>query len=215
VSDIAVTLGVQPSLPQVNSNFNYVVRVQNTGIAPVTNIRLTNALPATVSFVSVVSSQGTVGQTSPGVLTGDLGLLNPGDLVTVTIMVTANSVGSITDVVNAACGEFEPNLANNTAEDIRNVILPVTITSQPASQSVSAGGTASFTVGGSGSAPIRYEWFFNGAPMLNATNDVLTLTNVTATQAGSYSARLFQFVGFKDQEFIEADSTQATLMVTP
>jgi uncharacterized repeat protein (TIGR01451 family) len=215
VNDIAVTLGVQPPLVQVNSNFNYVVRIQNTGIAPVTNVRLTNTLPATVSFVSVMSSQGIVGQTSPGVVTGDFGVLNPGDLARVTIMVTANSVGSITDVVNAACSEFEPDLANNAAEDIRNVILPVTITNQPVSQSVPVGGTASFTVGGSGSAPINYEWFFNGALIPNATNDVLTLTNVTATQAGSYSARLFQFVGFKDQEFIEADSTPATLMVTP
>lgn len=214
-NDLAVTLGIQPPLVDVNSNFNYIVRVQNTGINPVTNARLTNTLPATVSFVSAVSSRGIVGQTSPGLVTGNFGTLNPADFVTATISVTPNSAGAITDLVSVACDQFEPDLANNSAADIRNVILPVTVTNQPASQSVHVGDTVNFTVGGSGSPPIVYEWFFNGTFIPNATNDVLTLTNVTAIQGGLYSASLFQVVGFEDKVFFEADSTQATLQVNP
>src|SRR5262249_18248836 len=38
----------------------------------------------------------------------------------------------------------------------------------------------------SGSLPIFYQWSFNGADLLNATNPVLVLDNVTLSQAGNY-----------------------------
>ena len=61
------------------------------------------------------------------------------------------------------------------------------IVTQPYSQTVNAGTNVTFSVVASGTPPFRYQWLFNGANILNATNATLILTNVQATNAGSYS----------------------------
>ena len=58
------------------------------------------------------------------------------------------------------------------------------ITTQPADQTVALGGTATFAVTATGTN--WFQWFCNGEPLLGETNAVLSLTNVTADQAGSY-----------------------------
>ncbi|MGC9036561.1 MAG: lamin tail domain-containing protein [Verrucomicrobiia bacterium] len=63
--------------------------------------------------------------------------------------------------------------------------LPPVIIAQPSSQTVSVGETATFSVSASGTAP-RYQWFFNGALLINATNPVLTIQNATTNHTGSY-----------------------------
>jgi hypothetical protein len=65
--------------------------------------------------------------------------------------------------------------------------IPPTISMQPTNQLVPIGGAAVFTVEASGSAPLLYQWEFNGTNILNATNSVLTLLNVQTNQAGNYS----------------------------
>jgi hypothetical protein len=62
----------------------------------------------------------------------------------------------------------------------------LTITSQPRSQTVPAGGTASFTVSVSGMGPFGYKWFRNTAFVAGATNAALTLPAVQAEDAGDY-----------------------------
>jgi uncharacterized repeat protein (TIGR01451 family) len=214
-NDLAVVVSgpVVPVL--VNSNISWNISVLNAGLNPLTNVRLSNSLPSVVTFVSASSSQGTVSPSSPGTITGNLGSLAPGALAAVTITATAIVAVSITDIVNASCDQSEPNLANNTAQDVVNVIVPVTITSQPQSQSVPTGTNVTFTVGSSGTPPIGYQWFFNGAGIIGATNTSMTLSNVTAVQNGSYSAELFQLTGPHSYDGIETNSLSATLTVGP
>jgi hypothetical protein len=66
-------------------------------------------------------------------------------------------------------------------------IAPV-ITAQPINQTVTVGGTATFTVGANGTPPLSYQWYFNGtSPVAGGTNTLLTLTNVQLSQGGLYS----------------------------
>jgi hypothetical protein len=65
------------------------------------------------------------------------------------------------------------------------VYVPPTITSQPANVTVVQGQTASFSVSSAGTAPFSYQWNLNGTNISAATNSLLTLTNVQATQAGN------------------------------
>ncbi|MEO5712844.1 MAG: immunoglobulin domain-containing protein [Luteolibacter sp.] len=60
------------------------------------------------------------------------------------------------------------------------------ITGQPQDQDVALGGTASLSVGASGTAPV-YQWLFNGKPLPGQTAATLSFNNVTLGQAGNYS----------------------------
>ena len=68
--------------------------------------------------------------------------------------------------------------------------IPPAIISQPASQSVAVGSTATFVVSASGTAPLNYQWQFNGGDITNATGSSLVLTNVQFANAGTYSVTI-------------------------
>jgi Immunoglobulin I-set domain len=59
------------------------------------------------------------------------------------------------------------------------------ITVQPASQSVAAGQTATFTVTAIGTAPLMYQWQENGSSVSGATLDSFTTPAATASDNGS------------------------------
>jgi Domain of unknown function (DUF4082)/Bacterial Ig-like domain/HYR domain/Bacterial Ig domain len=90
-----------------------------------------------------------------------------------------------TNTVTVVATDVHGNSATNTFTVA--VLVPVTITAQPASQTVYIGGTASFGVTASGTQPFTYQWNFNQTNIVNATNAVLVLTNVQPNQAGQYS----------------------------
>jgi hypothetical protein len=64
-------------------------------------------------------------------------------------------------------------------------VAPAIVT-QPSSTSTVGGGTAAFVVGASGGPPLRYQWYFANAPLANETGSLLTLSQVSADQKGSY-----------------------------
>ncbi|MGC4111441.1 MAG: immunoglobulin domain-containing protein [Nocardioides sp.] len=61
-----------------------------------------------------------------------------------------------------------------------------TITTQPASQTVTAGASASFTVAAGGTAPLSYQWKLGGANVASATSATLTIATAQSANAGSY-----------------------------
>jgi hypothetical protein len=68
------------------------------------------------------------------------------------------------------------------------VLAPPSITSQPADQTVVAGDSATFTLAAAGTAPLRYQWYFNtNTPLANATNSSWTVINAQTNNAGAYS----------------------------
>src|SRR5262245_55023040 len=82
------------------------------------------------------------------------------------------------------------------------------ITLQPRAQSVSLGANVTFRVTETGSPPPTYQWRWNDATLDAATNNILVLTNIVVTQAGGYSAVVFNDSG-------SVTSTVARLMVDP
>jgi sugar lactone lactonase YvrE len=85
---------------------------------------------------------------------------------------------------------------------------PVTISTQPQSQSATAGTTVQFTVAATGVPAPTYQWQFNGAPISGATGATLSLPSVTAANAGSYTVVATNDLG-------SATSSAATLTVNP
>ena len=69
------------------------------------------------------------------------------------------------------------------------------ITNQPASTTVSSGGTATLTVGVTGTPPFTYQWQFNGTNISGATNASLSIANFSVANAGGYSVTVSNSVG--------------------
>jgi hypothetical protein len=67
--------------------------------------------------------------------------------------------------------------------------IPITpdIWAQPQSVVTSAYSSVEFSVGVSGTAPLSFQWQFNGTNLPGATSSRLTITNVTQDSLGSYS----------------------------
>ena len=68
------------------------------------------------------------------------------------------------------------------------VVTGLTITTQPQSQTIAAGSSATVSVGAAGTAPLGYQWQFNGTNLSGATTSTLTLVGVQPADAGSYLA---------------------------
>src|SRR5437660_8880915 len=49
------------------------------------------------------------------------------------------------------------------------ILTPPSVANQPQSQTVAVGQSASFSVSASGTAPLVYQWYFNGNLMTGAT----------------------------------------------
>ena len=81
-----------------------------------------------------------------------------------------------------------------------------TITTQPASVAVTIGGSASFAVVASGTAPLGYQWRKAGSSLAGATAATLALGEVQPTDAGAYDVVVTNAAG-------SATSNPATLTV--
>ena len=104
--------------------------------------------------------------------------------------VQADQAGSYTVTVTNPAGSVTSSAA------VLVVQQPPQITGQPqASQTVLVGGSASFTVVATGIPSPTYQWFFGANAISGATAATYSLTNVQASQAGSYSVTVANAAG--------------------
>ena len=85
---------------------------------------------------------------------------------------------------------------------------PPVLVQQPASRTVTVGGTATFSVTASGAAPLSYYWRRNGSPIAGANASSYATNNVQLADSGS------QFSCLVSNAYGTALSSQATLTVT-
>jgi len=69
------------------------------------------------------------------------------------------------------------------------------IVSAPTPQTVAAGGTATFTVSATGTAPLSYQWRRNGQVIAGETNSTLVLSNLAYLAHGQYSVDVTNSAG--------------------
>ena len=104
--------------------------------------------------------------------------------------VQTNDAGSYRVIVTNIVGTATSSVATLT------VLIPPTITSSPTNLTVASGGSAAFNVTATGSASLRYQWYFNtNTALANATNASLTLNPINTTNAGTYSVIVTNLVG--------------------
>ena len=90
-------------------------------------------------------------------------------------------------------------------------VPPVITTNLPSNLTVSAGTNLTLSVVATGSAPMCYQWYFNGAAIPNATTNVLVINNIQTTNAGTYSVAINNVVG----EANAADILAVNVTVSP
>lgn len=81
------------------------------------------------------------------------------------------------------------------------------ITTQPANASVTSGGSASFSVVATGTAPLSYQWLLNGTAIAGATSSTFSISSAASSNAGSYTVTVSNQAG-------SVTSNAATLTVT-
>jgi hypothetical protein len=79
-------------------------------------------------------------------------------------------------------------VADAALKDILYTYRYVTITKHPEALTVAPRSGALFSVEAMGAPPLAYQWLLNGAPIAGANEAILSLTNVDATDVGTYTA---------------------------
>jgi hypothetical protein len=119
--------------------------------------------------------------------------------------VRTNDAGGYSVVVSNNNGSVASRVATLTVLQP----APPAITSQPQGMTNATGFPASFTVGATGSAPLRYQWYFNTtSPLVNQTNATLSFTIASTNDAGGHSVII-------TNNFGSATSAVAMLGVIP
>jgi Immunoglobulin I-set domain len=102
---------------------------------------------------------------------------------------------------------FRAGYALTAVKLVEAVNTPVSILTQPMSQTVNAGDSATFSVIANG-FPIFYQWLKNGAPISGANGPNYTVNNVTPTDGGTIYSVIIS------NSFSMVKSSDALLVVT-
>jgi len=147
------------------------------GTATVSNIGGSNL---TISMISVSAGPfGVSGMTTPSmIIPGGSSTLN----VTYSPTLAGDNSGVITIISNDPQTPTSTIALSGTATTAS--VVP-TITTQPVSQTVTAGQTATFTVVAAGTAPLSYQWQKNGVNIAGATAASYTTPATATSDSGS------------------------------
>jgi choice-of-anchor B domain-containing protein len=140
-ADLAVTVTDAPDPVVVGQNVTYTFTVRNQGNTWSSNTTLTNALPASMSYVSATPSQGACTGTTTVVC--NLGTLDNGDLATVVIVARADAPGTVTNTGVGSADETDTRLADNTAT-AQTTVTQSAQAAEPAALAVDVAGNRVF-----------------------------------------------------------------------
>ena len=122
-TDLGVVKTVNNSNPYENSNIVYSIVLTNNGPGQATGVKLTDLLPAGITYVSNGLSQGTYSSVS-GIWT--VGVVNAGSSASLTITARVNSATAGTSITNivtiSAMDQADTNPGNNSSTAIVTVV---------------------------------------------------------------------------------------------
>lgn len=133
-TDLSVTKTVNNAAPILGDNVTYTVTVTNNGPSAASGVQVTDQLPAGLTFVSSTPSGSTTFDSVSGIW--DIGNLASGASVTLTIVATANTTGSLSNTAQvSAMTEFDtdstPGNSSATEDDQATVAVIASQTISP------------------------------------------------------------------------------------
>jgi uncharacterized repeat protein (TIGR01451 family) len=111
-NDLSISLDMAPSQPQILRQLRYAITVTNSGPETSTEVVLTNVVPANVTLGSATASQGVVTITNRTVI-ANLGKITGGSSAVLNIVVTPQTLATLTNIISVTRQEADPNPANN------------------------------------------------------------------------------------------------------
>jgi uncharacterized repeat protein (TIGR01451 family) len=150
-ADLSITKEDAPDPVAVGDEITYTLTVSNAGPNDATGVTVTDELPAEVTFVSVDASQGSCDE-SGGTVACDLGTIANGESATVTIKVTADEAGDVTNTGSASSATPDPDRSDNS-DSATTTVTGVSPSPTPTSPTPS-GGVGTGYGGTSGDGPL-------------------------------------------------------------
>jgi hypothetical protein len=199
--DILVTTPVSATPPTITSQPASVTA--NAGSAVMFSVTASGTAPLSYSWFKNGTTRLSDGGNVSGSATPTLTLAN----------VTASDGGDYIVVVSNQAGTVTSSPARLTVI----TSTPPAIVSQPQSQTVNAGQSASFSVTATGTAPLSYAWTKNGTRLSDGGNitgsstPTLTVANVGAADAGNYAVIVSNQAG----SVVSSPATLTVITSTP
>jgi hypothetical protein len=122
----------------------------------------------------------------------------------------SNPTYTINPVVSTSASTYYCTVTNNCGTATSNgatltINTPVSVNPITSLNSICVGNTVSLSTLGSGTTPITYQWYKNGAAISGATNFTYQITNAQTSDAGSYYC--------KATNVCRSDSTNTSVLV--
>ena len=121
-----MTAGQQPGPVTTGLQLTYTLRIGNNGPVSATGVRLIDNLPPGITLGAVTTTQGSCGGTDP--VRCNLGSIESGDQVTVTVSVTPTVPGPITNQASVDANETDPAAGNNSVSTETTVVDVISTT---------------------------------------------------------------------------------------
>ncbi|MEW5922131.1 MAG: immunoglobulin domain-containing protein [Bacillota bacterium] len=207
ITSNAATLTVNPAAVEPAIDAQPVSATKNIGETATFTVSATASDGGTLSYQWQKSADNGAtwnnidGATSASYTTGTLAYAENGSQYR--CVVTNSKNGTTATATSAA-----------TTLTVNPAAVEPSITTQPASQTVTAGQTATFTVVATGDAPLSYQWqkdggdISDGGNISGSTTPTLVITNAQASDAGAYTVEVTNVAG-------SVTSEPATLTVNP
>lgn len=111
-TDLGVAMSTSSANATVGVPYTYTIDVKSVGALGASNVRLTDVIPSSSTFVSVTTSQGSCSGVTT--VTCNLGNIAADAKATVQLTVTPNVAGGLTNSASVVANETEPNTRNNS-----------------------------------------------------------------------------------------------------
>ncbi|RZK56425.1 MAG: DUF11 domain-containing protein, partial [Pedobacter sp.] len=103
--------------------YDYTILVKNNGLFTSNNIVVTDVLPAGLTYISHSAGKGMANySTGSNTVLWTVPTVEPGAIVMLTIKVKSTKIGVVSNTASVTATESDPNLTNNTATDIKEIL---------------------------------------------------------------------------------------------
>jgi uncharacterized repeat protein (TIGR01451 family) len=142
IADMAVTKTVSNATPNVGTNVTFTITATNNGPDDAPNAKVTDVLPAGMTYVS---SNPSVGSWAGNTWT--IGTLNNGASATLTLTATVTTAGSKTNTATVSADPFDLVPGNNSASASISQLLDLAVSKSVDNPAPNVGTNVTFTVG--------------------------------------------------------------------